>query len=586
MKKKILILTVIVIFVCITITSLITLVLMKNEYLKQIENSLAIECKMINTFILESDEAPFDFSRYAHIFSNDIGARVTFINNKGVVVGDSEIEKSQLSEVENHRYRQEVKEALKGETGLGIRNSSTVGIDYMYIALAFEKNGQVGITRVAFPLYELEKINDQILAIVLFAAIISLISAISLSILYSGKVTGPIRDLTAYARRITNGNYSDKVYIKTGDEIEVLGNTLNEMGERLNATIEELISNNSKFSSILFSMKEAMIAVDMNYHLIMINHAAKKLFIIDDEALGEHLLKVIRNNQLYNVFEKILQEQYIGEQEISYGEGEILKINISYIRSEKDHQKIGVLALIENITQIKELENMRKEFVANVSHELKTPLTSISGFLETLQSGAAETPEIRNRFLDIISIETSRLKRLIEDLLILSGIESGNAIHMNEEINVALAIEDVLRLLENEVEKKKIRIVTKIPDEILIIKSGNDDRFKQMILNLIDNAVKYSCEESVIEIKVRKTNGKIVITVKDEGIGIPQEHLTRLFERFYRVDKARSKKVGGTGLGLAIVKHIILLFNGSIHVESTEGKGTAFTVTLPVEVDK
>lgn len=585
MKKKILILTVIVIFVCITIASLITLTLMKNEYLEQIEKSLATECRMINTFIKESDEASFDFSRYAHIFSEDIGARVTFINYEGVVVGDSEIEKSQLSKVENHRHREEVKEALKGEIGKGIRNSSTVGIDYMYIALAFEKNDQVGITRIAFPLYELEKINDQILAIVLFAAIISLISAISLSILYSGKVTRPIRDLTEYARRITNGNYKDKVYIKTGDEIEVLGNTLNEMGERLNTTIEQLISNNSKLSSILFSMKEAMIAVDMDYHLIMINHAAKKRFLIDEEVLGEHLLKVIRNNQLYNVFEKILQEQYIGEQEIEYGEGEILKINISYIRSEKDHEKIGVLALIEDITQIKELENMRKEFVANVSHELKTPLTSISGFLETLQSGAAETPKIRNRFLDIISIETARLKRLIEDLLILSGIENGNAIHMDEEIEVVLAIDDVLKLLENETEKKKIKVVKRIPNDQFILKSGNTDRFKQMILNLIDNAVKYSHENGVIEIKAMKTNGKIIISIKDEGIGIPKEHLTRLFERFYRVDKARSKKVGGTGLGLAIVKHIVLLFNGSINVESKEGKGSTFTVTLPVEGD-
>lgn len=558
---------------------------MKDQYLKQIESSLITECKMINTFISEYDDnSAFDFKRYANVFSEDIGARVTFISESGIVVGDSEVEDDLLGEVENHRYREEVKQALNGEIGKGIRKSSTVGIDYMYIAVKFQKNGQTGITRVAFPLLELKKITNQILSIVLFSSVISLISAIALSIFYSEKVTRPIRNLTDYAHRIADGNYDEKVYIKTGDEIEVLGNTLNEMGERLNITIEQLIANNSKLSSILFSMKEAIIAVDMEYRLIMINHAAKKLFRIDEEILGQHILKVIRNNQLHNVFHSILEDQYIGEQEIEYGE-DILKINTSYIRSEKDHQKIGVLALIEDITQIKRLENMRKDFVANVSHELKTPLTSISGFLETLQSGAGETAEVRNRFLDIMSIETARLKRLIEDLLILSGIESGSSIKMNEEINVVESIEEVIMLLENEIKKKEVKIVKVFSNNKIIIKSGNSDRFKQMMLNLIDNAIKYSHAKGEVHISAERTKGKVLIRIKDNGIGIPESHLPRLFERFYRVDKARSKKVGGTGLGLAIVKHIVILFDGTIKVESKEGRGTIFTVAIPEKND-
>ncbi len=584
MKRKILFFIVAVIFLSITITSIITLVLMKEQYLGQIENSLITDCELINSFLMEADyhDPHFNFDGHANSFSEDIGARVTFIDTEGTVIGDSEVEKRHLKQMENHRYREEVDEAFKGEIGKGIRKSSTIGIDYMYIALAFGKDGHVdGVTRIAFPLYQLKQINSQIGASILIASIVALLSAVTIGVLYSGRVTRPIVHLTEYAQKISEGRYEEKVYIKTGDEIEVLGDALNEMGRRLNASIEKLVENNSKLSSILFSMKEAMLAIDMDYRVIMINHAAKELFHIDDEALGHHLLKVVRNNQLHMAFQDILQEQYIGEREIGYRDNEILKIHTSYIYSEKDHSKIGVLALVENITQIKRLENMRKDFVANVSHELKTPLTSISGFIETLQSGAAEDPKVRKRFLDIVSIETSRLKRLIEDLLILSDIESGKVVDKDEQINVNQGIEEVLTLLDNEICKKNIKINKDFPEENIIMKKGNADRFKQMILNVIDNAIKYSYENGCIEISLIESRDKFSITVKDEGIGISHENLPRLFERFYRVDSARSKKAGGTGLGLAIVKHIVILFEGTIQVESEEGKGTTFKITLP-----
>ncbi len=584
MKRKIRVFIVAVIFLCITITSIITLIFMKDQYLKQIESSLATDCKLINNFLeeLNQDEAVLDFNKYAHLFSQDIGARVTFINAEGAVIGDSEIEKKDISQIENHRYREEVIEAFKGQIGKGIRKSSTIGIDYMYIALAFETDSQVyGVTRLAFPLYQLKALNNQIVTAIFIAAIVALLSAITVSVLYSGRVTKPITHLTQYAKKISEGHYEEKVYIKTGDEIEVLGNALNEMGKRLNISIENLVENNSKLSSILFSMKEGMIAIDMDYRLILINHAAKELFHIDDDVLGQHLLKVIRNNQIHMAFYDILQEQYIGEREIDYGD-ETLKIHISYIHSEKDNEKIGVLALIEDITQIKKLENMRKDFVANVSHELKTPLTSISGFIETLQSGAAETPKVRNRFLDIISIETARLKRLIEDLLILSDIESGRVVDADEEVNVNQAVHDVLMLLDNEITKKNIKVKKILPKESIIIKKGNTDQFKQMLLNIIDNAIKYSYENGRIEISLIKEKEKLWIIVKDEGMGIAKENLSRLFERFYRVDLTRSEKVGGTGLGLAIVKHIVLLYNGVITVESEEGKGSTFKIVLPL----
>lgn len=231
-----------------------------------------------------------------------------------------------------------------------------------------------------------------------------------------------------------------------------------------------------------------------------------------------------------------------------------------------------------NITmeENKKAENIRKEFVANVTHELKTPLTSISGFVETLQDGAADDPEIRRKFLDIIAIEAARLKRLIEDILIISDIENKREINTDSDINVREAIEDILAVIEPVIAGKQIHIVTNYAYEIYI--GGNYDRFKQLMMNLIENAIKYSHDGGTVTISAWKTEGKVHISVADEGIGIAEEHLPRLFERFYRVDKSRSQKAGGTGLGLAIVKHIAVLFEAEVKVDSQLGKGTTFTV--------
>jgi signal transduction histidine kinase len=224
----------------------------------------------------------------------------------------------------------------------------------------------------------------------------------------------------------------------------------------------------------------------------------------------------------------------------------------------------------------KKAEQIRKDFVANVTHELKTPLTSISGFVETLQDGAAEDPEVRAKFLDIIAIEAARLKRLIEDILIISDIENKREVNTNSDINVRESIEEIIATMKPIIESKKINIITYYAYEIYI--GGNPDRFKQLMVNLIENAVKYSNDGGTVTVTAKRKEGKVYISVNDEGIGISQENLSRIFERFYRVDKSRSQKVGGTGLGLAIVKHIAALFEAEIQVESEPGKGSTFTV--------
>lgn len=225
----------------------------------------------------------------------------------------------------------------------------------------------------------------------------------------------------------------------------------------------------------------------------------------------------------------------------------------------------------------RQLEAMRKEFVANVTHELKTPLTSIIGFIETLQDGAAEDPEIRNKFIDIIAIETSRLKRLIEDTLLLSDIEN-KAVVNQEKINVRMTVREIIAVMEPIAYRNKVEILFDIEPNLVIF--GNEDRFRQMLVNIVENAIKYSNEGGKVWIDGRMLYGKVVIRVRDEGIGISEENLGRLFERFYRVDKSRSRKVAGTGLGLSIVKHIAVLLNAEIKVESKLGEGTTFIISF------
>lgn len=262
--------------------------------------------------------------------------------------------------------------------------------------------------------------------------------------------------------------------------------------------------------------------------------------------------------------------------------GVIIAAIVAFAYTTKLMKPIGEMEkrLKKTMEENKKAEQIRKDFVANVTHELKTPLTSISGFVETLQDGAAEDPEVRAKFLDIIAIEAARLKRLIEDILIISDIENKREVNTNSDINVRESIEEILASMKPIIEAKKINIVTYFAYEIYI--GGNPDRFKQMMVNLIENAVKYSYDGGTVTITAKKKEDRVHISINDEGIGIPEESLSRIFERFYRVDKSRSQKAGGTGLGLAIVKHIAALFEAEIQVESEPGKGSTFTVIFKV----
>lgn len=581
MRRKILIFSIILILVSVGLTSFISI-------RATIKNFESVNIAMLTNYgnlinkAIEEDYAKGitpDYSLYAEDFASQINERVTFIAKDGKVLGDSSAGAAYIN-MENHKYREEVKQALTGNVGQSVRTSGTFNLKYVYVAVPLKYMGEIAvITRMAMEINQVEIINDYIIKNSLVSALIGMLIALFMSLLYTGRITRPVRTILGAASKIAEGDYDERIFVKSGDELERIAEKINEMAEKLGHTITELSDSNSKKLSVLYSMKEAIIAVDNEFKVILINNAAKKMFGLEDASVGEYLLRAIRSSQLHETFKKVVLEKFIGEQEIEFPGDRIYKIKTVYIKDEASEKQLGIMALIEDITEFKKMENIRRDFVANVSHELKTPLTSISGFVETLQAGAAEDPTLRTRFLDIISIETARLKRLIEDILIISDIEGGREPRLSERIDIREAISQTINSIAPIIEEKQTQIVQEYDEDKIFI-SGNPDRFRQMMVNLIENAVKYSDSGTQVKISAHKKFNRVHIVVKDQGYGISEEHLPRLFERFYRVDKSRSQMAGGTGLGLAIVKHIVHLFEGEIYVESKVGVGTEFTIII------
>ena len=590
MKKKIFITYAILLLMGTLLTGLLSLSFIRLSYLSNIEQMLMTNGNLINSFVedeLSAGDFPeINFSSLAKKYASEVNVRVTFIDRQGFVIGDSKIEKSEIEKIENHLSRPEIQKAMEGEIGISERLSSTVKIDYLYVAIPMKKDGGIyGVTRLAYPLNEINKINIGLIRNIVISVIIGLVIAIPLGYRYLNHITEPIKEITNIARKIANGDYNNRVNVESTDEIKILADTFNFMSHTLSTNISELQDKNTKLQSIISSMKEGLIAVDNHKKIILINSPAEKFFNIDSEnVFGEQILTLINNDKLKKVLKEMLEKSTSDKVEVAVEnpERKILKIYTEFIKLNEDPNRIiGTLILILDVTEMRKLEKMRTDFVANVSHELKTPLTSITGFIETLKGGAINNEKVRDRFLDIIEIETERLTRLIEDLLTLSDIES-NGINFakKEEISINNVIFEVSHMAEELARQKNIKYYYEVEEDLQYL-YGSKDWFKQLVLNLLENAIKYTPEGGEVRCLAYQRSNNAFIKVKDTGVGIPKKDIPRLFERFYRVDKARSGKVGGTGLGLAIVKHIVIAFNGEIRVKSEEGKGSEFTVRIP-----
>lgn len=584
MERKIFFNFILVLLIGVLICGILSVEIIEKNYNQNIENRLVSNTSLVRELITENlNQNNYDhLNEYFQKIKSITDSRITVIGLDGKVIIDTE---KDATTMDNHSGRPEIIEALKGNTGKAKRYSNTMKVNYLYIAQPIYKDGKITeILRLSTPLYEINHLMRKLYISALISVLTGLLIASIMGYRISKKITKPVKVMTAIASQISKGHFEQRIDIKSKDEIGELANSINYMASTLSDTINSVTDKNIKMEAILSSVVNGIIAIDSDEKILFINPVAiDMLNIKESDVAGKHFLQVVRNNQIDNYLKYVIKHRSFYDTEITlnYPHEKILKLYTNPIKKFEKGEESGIIITIQDITELRKLENMRTEFVANVSHELKTPLTSIKGFVETLKIGAIEDKEDSIRFLNIIEDEADRLSRLISDILSLSELEGKKVKVAHEKIRVQNTIAEIISMLSSQAVKKNITLLSEVNDGSLSI-MGDLDKFKQMLINLVDNGIKYTPEGGTIKVEGFRDGDYLVINVIDNGIGIPDEYIPRLFERFYRVDKARSRKVGGTGLGLAIVKHIVKTFDGEISVESKVGEGTKFTIFLPV----
>lgn len=556
MKKRIITSVVItVIFALIIVTSSF-IALLNINIINDAKETLAL----YNVCFSKEDYNIEDLSLYK-FKGNPV--RFTIINKNGDVIFDNE-----KQNLENHSDREEVIDAFKNGTGSSVRFSKTLSMNMIYYATKIDDNT---VVRSSVPISNIRVFTSGALKYYIVIVIIVVLLSLALAIKLVKIIVYPVKELERVTTRIANGDLNKRAVIYNYDEIGFLARTFNDMADQLELKINDGLDKQNKLEAILESMESGVIALDNNERIILSNPYSKKLFDLKGDVIGQKISDCIIDYDLIN-FIRDIPDINTSEIKLFHPIEREIRVKKAPIISESKNP-IGIVIAVQDITDIKRLENMRSEFVANVSHELKTPLTSIKGFSETLRF--VESVETKNKFLDIIDKEVDRLTNLINDILILSNIENLHKME-NENFKPGEVIENVIDILKKQIEKKKIKIdfIDDFKDKIV----GSKDKFHQLSLNLIENAIKYSNEDGNVKIHLKLENQYFIFEVEDDGIGIPKSDIPRIFERFYRVDKSRSTR--GTGLGLAIVKHIVKLFNGDINVKSSVDRGSTFTVKI------
>lgn len=498
----------------------------------------------------------------------EINTRITVINPEGVVLADSEKDPKLM---ENHKNRPEVIEALEGNLGKALRFSTTVKEEMLYVAIPMKKDKKtLGILRTSLFLKDINKLlgilKAKILNIVLIMIGISLLGAI----IFSNSLAQPIKELSKASHRVASGDFDVKIFLKNRDELKELGESFNYMTEKIKTLFTDLSFQKEELNSIISSIPEGLLVLNKEGKIRLSNESSKKI-LKNNFIEGKFYWEVLREPRFGELIKRVGEEKknLIGEIEL---DEKIFLCSATFVAAKEE-----IVLILHDITEIRNLENVKRDFVVNVSHELRTPLTAIKGYVETLEE---EIDKKHRHYLDIINKHTDRLMNIVQDLLLLSQLEEKDVKLELEEVNLKELIRDVLKIFDQKLKEKRLTLKSNIDENISVIR-GDSFKLEQMLINLIDNAINYT-EKGKIEVSLTGQNENVKIEVQDTGIGIPKEHLNRIFERFYVVDKSRSRKMGGTGLGLSIVKHIVLLHNGKIDVESDLGVGTRFVVTLPV----
>jgi two-component system phosphate regulon sensor histidine kinase PhoR len=510
------------------------------------------------------------------------GARITVVLASGKVVADTDQDPRGM---ENHADRPEIKQALMGAIGTAIRFSDTEKRDMMYVAVPWKvKGGTAGAVRVSVPLTVVEEgLRGMYVRILIGGLAVTLLAAL-MSIAIARKIGRPLNDLRDGVARFAREGLSYRLPVSQFEEIGSLAEVMNEMAERLDERIRTEVRQLNEQEAVFSSMVEGIIVVDAAERITRLNRsAARQLGVEPGAALAKSIQEVVRSTYLQQfVMQALAGTEPVEGDVVLRGEvgDRFLQAHGTLLR-DAGGNRIGAVIVLNDVTRLQRLEGIRRDFVANVSHELKTPITSIKGFIETLRDGAIRKPGDAEKFLEIVAKQADRMNSIIEDLLLLSRVERDAREEKValENTSIKGVILEAVQVCEPKAHARDIRISVNCPEGIVV--RINAALLEQAIINLVDNAIKYSEAGCPVSIDAEELSSEVVIRVADKGCGIEAEHLSRIFERFYRVDKARSRKLGGTGLGLSIVKHIVQAHDGTVTVESAPGAGTTFSIHLP-----
>lgn len=589
-RKKKLIWQIFPSFLIITVLSLTAVTFYSTRYFKRLflensEKELIIRANLLQkTFadILGKDQGQIQYiDERCKDIGEKTGTRVTVILPSGIVVGDSF---GDITRMENHMKRPEIMDALKRKKGVSIRNSATLDKRMMYIALpVILDSSVVAVVRTSVSISDIDNEIKSVRNNILIALVLTVLAAAAGSLYVTRRITDPIEEMKNGAAKFARGNLSTRLAVPDSEELSELAVTMNRMAENLDEKIKAFKNRSTELEAVHASMQEGVIALDNDERIITVNRAAASLFDLPvSKVKARYIFEVARNFELQKFIQQALATREPVEDDIVIARDEELILNIhSTALYDTGERRMGTLIIFRDITRIRRLERMHKDFAANVSHELKTPLTSIKGFIETLQEMLANNDtEESGTFLKIIDKNVNRMIELINDLLALSRLErlQGTGIRFEPQL-VAPLIEGAVNICHEAVTAKNILVRVDCPGDLTAM--VDPILMEQAIINLVGNAVKYSRENTPIDITAVKREDFIDIVVQDQGCGIDKEHLSKIFNRFYRVDKARGRNEGGTGLGLAIVKHIIQYHNGRIDVSSARDKGSAFKISIP-----
>ena len=547
---------------------------------KRVQNVLS-QYILLSEKMLDKQKIPAKDLSYLKDFVDETGAlvncRFTIIDHVGKVIADSEIPISQLSQVENHIGRPEVQQSLSGQFGFSIRHSETVDKELLYLSKAIEINNEnVGFLRAALYAEETDVMLSTVRWFFVGGGFFILLVSSVLVFLLSRKINDNLREVTQKAHQIAAGNLDVKVNVDSNDELKVLSQSLNEMSSKLSGSLRKLARERNDLSTVLSSIHEGIIAISPKKQIVFYNDRALSLLPdTSDDGIGKLYYHVIRNQHLNSLLDSFFERPLLISDELYLDDDKTLEVVISPFELQ-DSSEIGIVTVLRDISQYKTLEKIRRDFVANVSHEFKTPLAAIRGYGESLLDWGLEDATVNRKYVERIIKQSHQLENLVTDLLQLARIEKLQSLQLKtfdpnpllqDIVNEYLEIASAKNLkLENDLSTQSVNIL------------GEPEMFRSIMANLVDNAVKYTPEGGNVLLLSRKNDQYCEFSVRDNGLGIPDEEKNRIFERFYRVDKARSHAVEGTGLGLSIVKHLAELQQAEIILESKLNVGSCFSV--------